>query len=679
MVKKKSGSKKHCLGMGKLLLLLCVLSLLLGSCAKMPTPEEMQKEREESAKKDVELIKPSMEYGNFGEKPLTLEDAIKYALANNLELRVARFNEEIANKETLVEKLSMLPSLRANANWRERDELRKSDVYNWLLDRDEPDYTVSELKDNWWANLVLTWNVLDTLMGYVRSTQREMRQEVLKQQRIRQAQKLALDVTRAYWHAAAVEDALDYVHVVEADLKRVKKNMDQMVSRGSLEKMAAADAEMRLKELELTIRQLQANLSKERIELARLMGLNQNVQFTLARPPIKPIIAKLPHTKELDIDTLEEYALLHRPELYVRDMEVRIQKEEAKNKILSMFPGINIFAGTHYEDNRLLLSNSWNSIGAGVGIELLDLPAKFVSYQGQKKAIEMAKAQRLMTTVGIITQVHIALLDYAVKVDRFRLLDETYALARNLYKMAVEKNKLGRLPELAVTHRHLEEMAAKLRRDEAVVDLLVAHKRLCISIGIEPLQCDSGLMASKGKEASYEYTETTGMKKWKCNECGYIHVGPEPPDVCPICGAGKESFTEAKNGVTNTSEVSSGKLDNLETWGDNPPLMTDEELSKGVASPGYAGPASDRFLWKVQLGAFVRPGGPSKRIEELKALAARLLDNRDAIVTTKRVHGQLFNRVRVLGLTETQARNLAKRLEEKGIDSWVVAPQSVHW
>jgi rubrerythrin len=34
------------------------------------------------------------------------------------------------------------------------------------------------------------------------------------------------------------------------------------------------------------------------------------------------------------------------------------------------------------------------------------------------------------------------------------------------------------------------------------------------------------------------------MKKWKCKICGYVFEGPEPPDRCPICGAGKNAFTE---------------------------------------------------------------------------------------------------------------------------------------
>lgn len=29
---------------------------------------------------------------------------------------------------------------------------------------------------------------------------------------------------------------------------------------------------------------------------------------------------------------------------------------------------------------------------------------------------------------------------------------------------------------------------------------------------------------------------------WKCSVCGFIHTGPEAPDVCPKCGATKDKF-----------------------------------------------------------------------------------------------------------------------------------------
>lgn len=42
------------------------------------------------------------------------------------------------------------------------------------------------------------------------------------------------------------------------------------------------------------------------------------------------------------------------------------------------------------------------------------------------------------------------------------------------------------------------------------------------------------------------------MKKWECTVCGYIHEGDEPPEVCPVCGAGKEYFKEITEKVEKT-------------------------------------------------------------------------------------------------------------------------------
>lgn len=30
---------------------------------------------------------------------------------------------------------------------------------------------------------------------------------------------------------------------------------------------------------------------------------------------------------------------------------------------------------------------------------------------------------------------------------------------------------------------------------------------------------------------------------WKCSVCGYLHEGPDAPDICPKCGAPKEMFS----------------------------------------------------------------------------------------------------------------------------------------
>lgn len=42
---------------------------------------------------------------------------------------------------------------------------------------------------------------------------------------------------------------------------------------------------------------------------------------------------------------------------------------------------------------------------------------------------------------------------------------------------------------------------------------------------------------------------------WRCNVCGYIHHGPAPPDVCPVCGAPKDAFEPFEEPVRKPAQV----------------------------------------------------------------------------------------------------------------------------
>ena len=55
---------------------------------------------------------------------------------------------------------------------------------------------------------------------------------------------------------------------------------------------------------------------------------------------------------------------------------------------------------------------------------------------------------------------------------------------------------------------------------------------------IAPHVDTSESMRNLGRDKSGKKT----YKRWKCRVCGYIHEGPEPPDICPVCGAPKDMF-----------------------------------------------------------------------------------------------------------------------------------------
>ncbi len=42
---------------------------------------------------------------------------------------------------------------------------------------------------------------------------------------------------------------------------------------------------------------------------------------------------------------------------------------------------------------------------------------------------------------------------------------------------------------------------------------------------------------------------------WRCIVCGYIHRGPAPPDVCPVCGASREEFEPYREAASPAGEA----------------------------------------------------------------------------------------------------------------------------
>jgi rubrerythrin len=42
--------------------------------------------------------------------------------------------------------------------------------------------------------------------------------------------------------------------------------------------------------------------------------------------------------------------------------------------------------------------------------------------------------------------------------------------------------------------------------------------------------------------------------KWICKVCGYVHEGPQPPDICPVCKAPKERFELLDQGSSRAEE-----------------------------------------------------------------------------------------------------------------------------
>lgn len=52
-------------------------------------------------------------------------------------------------------------------------------------------------------------------------------------------------------------------------------------------------------------------------------------------------------------------------------------------------------------------------------------------------------------------------------------------------------------------------------------------------------------------------------RSWRCDVCGYMHIGPDVPHTCPKCGVGAEEFYVVDTIAPSISEEEMARIDAL--------------------------------------------------------------------------------------------------------------------
>lgn len=480
--------------------LLCGISVFsLSACVDTRPDFDPDQRRAESMKADLETLRSALPEVDFSE-PLKLNQVIKLALQNNLDLRVKKMQELIADSDAVEAKFKVLPRLDLNATTATRD---KFDVHNQegidandnLTGVTTVASSISEFKTTHKGSLSLAFDTLDLGISYIKARQSSLIAETVRQQRARQAQNLALDVTEAYWKAALAEDALDYVREVRRQVTRQHAALEAALDENSLNADSVKRLQRQLVGLELSVHDLRSDIAGARLDLARLMGIHPNSKFTLGRQAIKDLLKTFPKPQQLDTAALERYALLHRPELFERDLDVEVRRELVRASLLSMFPGLNFSLGANYDKNSLLRHNEWNSAAVSLSWNLLALPAQYQAWKSSKKGVTESEINRLAISEGVMAQTHLAILEYGIAVTRFKLNEQSYDLADEILEITRERRRAGKSSLLREAQDLIENMQTKLRRDQTVVDLIVANRRLLVAVGMDPLKWGESMFA----------------------------------------------------------------------------------------------------------------------------------------------------------------------------------------
>jgi len=175
------------------------------------------------------------------------------------------------------------------------------------------------------------------------------------------------------------------------------------------------------------------------MELSQSMGIPPSPEFEIVIPEIA-----FEDIEVADIETLEQTALIHRPELYEKDVEDLAALDELNIAVLQMFPNLRLFSAPHYDSNYFLLFNSWYEIGLQTAWDLLSLPWRYKHRDVVLQQRELVRKQRLATALGVLTQVNLANLmlkdyirEYEVAREAFKVKSELAAAYRKRWNKGI--------------------------------------------------------------------------------------------------------------------------------------------------------------------------------------------------------------------------------------------------
>lgn len=187
-------------------------------------------------------------------KPMTLYDAMARALKYNLNSRLKMMESALAVKQMNLNSTEMLPQIAANAGYSGRNNY-EAVVSKSMKTGVLSDSTAYSEKTHGFADIQISWNILDFGVSYYQARQDMNKVLISKEERRKQMQSLLQDVREAFWRAIAAERLIPEID----DLMEEATAVLEMLRSGRDKNMQSLNYQMSLMETMRDLSEMKKN------------------------------------------------------------------------------------------------------------------------------------------------------------------------------------------------------------------------------------------------------------------------------------------------------------------------------------------------------------------------------------------------------------------------------------
>ncbi len=460
--------------------LVCIATAgLVSGCAINPKPVTPE-DRVARAAADLEALFAGQEAVTGG---ITLAEAMARAIKYNLDHRVKLMEEAVTQAEAKVARMDMLPDLAVSAGYSTRSNVPASSSQSVITGLESLEPSTSQERTRQLADATMVWNILDFGVSYVTAKQRADRTLIASEKRRKAIQNIIQDVRVAYWQALSAARLASETDELLILTRSALDRSRQLQEQGLQPPLAAMQYQEGLLSTLRSLLQLRQQLSTARTELASLMNIRPGDEFQLT-PSAAEVEAPEVNT---ELAELEDFGLLHRPELIEEDLRVRIASADVKKAMLRMLPGLEIDFGAHYDSNKFLVNNEWSNAGVRIGWNLFNLIGGPAQQKRAEAQLDVDKTRRLATSMAVLTQVNVGYQRYLLSQKDFELANVLQQVKDDIAQEERTRRQVAVSDEFTEIRARLDALVAKLQRDQALAELQNSVGRIHNSIGLDPL------------------------------------------------------------------------------------------------------------------------------------------------------------------------------------------------
>ena len=460
------------------------LVLLVGACSQ--TPEPLIKEQLQlSSQEDYEYLKETSKAAPI---EIDLYQAIAIAIKNNRDLRLNLMDSALSQGQMDVVKFDMLPKLSVNAGYKVLREHPASTSVNMETEGEEnksaaeisnnPTYSLSQQTPSNTYDIGFTWNALDFGLSYVRAGQQADKYLISKELERKAIHNLTKEVIYAYWKTLSADELLSEINPL---MDRVNAALDDYEYIEELLISSPMDALLYQKELLDVLQILNTQrraLMDSRAQLSKLLGLLPDQEYTLVE-------TNQPLTElNLTLEEQEEAALFSRPELLEVRYQERVTAQEARASMLSLLPSLKFNATWTYDSNKYLLNRDNQEYGAVFGANLLNIFQAGNINDINEINEKLIEEQRLAVSMTILSQVHIANINYAQTLREYSNAKHYLNVAQRINDLISNAQKISRFGELELIREEASLLVSRLRNDIAYAEMQYSLGTLYSSVGM---------------------------------------------------------------------------------------------------------------------------------------------------------------------------------------------------